>query len=112
MFRMLSYFDLVDEASVEDFEAALTPFCQHMIDAGLLVSWGAVGHRSDNTPMDTDEARTQQYFFVSTFADKAQCDASYAYIKSGEQPCTSLHTAVRSKMQNGIFSCWEDPADA
>ena len=111
MFRMLSFFDLADGVSVDDFEAALTPFCQHMIDAGMLVSWGPVGRRTDNTPMDTDELHEQQYFFVSTFADKAQCDASYAYIKAGEEPCASLHTAMRSKMQNGIFSCWNDPAD-
>ena len=111
MFRMLSFFDLEDGSTIEEFEAALAPFCQHMIDVGMLQSWGPVGRRSDNTPMDTDEATAQQYFFVSTFVDKNQCDGSYAYIKLGEEPCASLHRAMRSKMQNGIFSCWEDGAD-
>ena len=111
MLRMLSFFDLAEGVDVDDFEAALSLFCQHMIDAGMLVTWGPIGRRSSNTPMDTDDAREQQYFFVTTFVDQEQCDASYAYIKSGEEPCASLHTAMRSKMQNGIFSCWEDPAD-
>lgn len=111
MFRMLSFFDLAADATIEEFEDALAPFCQHMIDVGMLQSWGPIGKRSDNTPMDTDEATSQQYFFVSTFVDKKQCDGSYAYIKSGEEPCASLHTAMRSKMHNGIFSCWEDGAD-
>ena len=111
MFRMLSFFDLVEGATIDDFEAALTPFCQHMIDVRMMQSWGPVGIRSNNTPMDTDERTSQQYFFVTTFADKNQCDASYAYIKDGAEPCASLHTAMRAKMRNGIFSCWEDGAD-
>ena len=112
MYRMLSFFDLAEDTDVAEFEHALTPFCQHMIDIDMLHSWGPVGRRSTNTPMDTDESRSQQYMFVSTFVDKAQCDASYAYIKSGQEPCTSLHTTMRSMMRNGIFSCWDDPADS
>lgn len=112
MFRMLSFFDLADGVDVDDFERALAPFCHHMIDAGLLHSRGLVGKRTDDTPMDTDASRSQQYFFVSTFVDQSQCDASYDYIKKGEEPCASLHTAMRSKMQNGVFSCWGDPTDA
>lgn len=111
MFRMLSFFDLEEGSTIEEFEAALAPFCQHMIDVGMLQSWGPIGRRSDNTPMDTDETTGQQYFFVSTFADKDQCDGSYAYIKLGKEPCASLHTAMRAKMRNGTFSCWEDSAD-
>jgi len=111
MFRMLSFFDLAKDASIDDFENALTPFCQHMIDVGMMQSWGPVGRRSDNTPMDTDEGTPQRYFFVTTFVDKQQCDASYAYIKDGSEPCASLHRAMRSTMQCGIFSCWEDGAD-
>jgi hypothetical protein len=113
MYRMLSFFDLAEGEDLASFEKALAPFCQHMIDIGMLQSRGPVGRRSGNTPMDTDEARSQQYMFVSTFADKAQCDASYAYIKSGEEPCASLHKAMESKMRNGIFSCWDDePAES
>lgn len=111
MYRMLSFFDLAGNSTIEDFETALTPFCQHMIDVGMLQSWGPIGRRSDNTPMDTDEATTQGYFFVSTFVGKSQCDGSYAYIKEGKEPCASLHREMRSMMQNGIFSCWEDSAD-
>lgn len=111
MYRMLSFFDLAEGASIAEFESALAPFCQHMIDVGMLQSWGPIGTRSANTPMDTDEATSQHYFFVSTFVDKNQCDASYAYIKQGGEPCASLHLTMRSKMHNGIFSCWEECAD-
>jgi len=112
MYRMLSVFDLAEGRDLAGFEEALEPFCQHMIDVGLLYSTGPIGRRSGNTPMDTDETRSQHYMFVSTFVDKAQCDASYAYIKSGEEPCASLHEAVHSKMRNGIFSCWDDAAES
>lgn len=111
MFRMLSFFDLAEDSTIEEFELALAPFCQHMIDVGLLQSWGPIGQRSANTPMDTDTGTSQSYFFASTFRDQQQCDASYAYIKEGREPCASLHGAMRSKMQNGVFSCWEDGAD-
>ena len=109
---MLSFFDLAEDCDIAEFEAALASFCRHMIDAGMLHSWGPVGHRDDDTPMDTDVSRCQQFFFVSTFVNKSQCDGAWDYIAKGDEPCASLHTAMRSKMQNGIFSCWEDPADA
>ena len=111
MYRMLSFFDLEEGVEIADFEKALKALNHHLIDVGLLQSAGNIGQRSSDTAMDTDDQRSQQWFFVSTFVDKEQCDRSYAYIKSGEEPGKSIHDAVRSRIRNGIFSCWEDLDD-
>ena len=108
MLHMLSFFDLAEGVDLAAFEASLAPFSEHMIDAGLMHSRGAVGRRWTDTEMDTDAGRGQQWFFVSTFVDKAQCDRAYAYVADATEPCASLHRAVRAKMVNGVFSCWED----
>ena len=105
---MLNFFDLADGVGIDDFETALTAFSQHLVDAGLLQSVGPVAERVATTPMDTDEDRGQRWFFVSTFVDLEQCEAAYALIASGGEPTASLHEAVRSRMQHGIFSCWAD----
>ena len=105
---MLNFFDLADGVGIDEFEAALTAFNQHLVDEGLLQSVGPVAARVATTPMDTDEDRNQRWFFVSTFADLEQCEAAYALIASGKEPTASLHDAVRSNMRDGIFSCWQD----
>ena len=111
MYRMLSFFDLEDGVDIADFEKALKALSHHLIDVGLLHSMGNIGRRSSDTRMDTDEERSQQWFFVSTFVDKEQCDRSYAYIKTGEEPGKSIHGAVMSRIRNGIFTCWDDVDD-
>lgn len=108
MFRMLSFFDLADGVDIASFAAALQSFNEHLIDVGLLHSQGNIGRRRSDTPMHTDDVRTQDWFFESIFVDKAQCDRAYEYVSKGEEPCATLHKAVQSKMRNGIFSCWQD----
>lgn len=109
MLRMLNFFDLADGVDVGTFEASLREFSQHLVDEGLLHSVGPLAERVAETPMDTDEERAERWFFVSTFVDRDQCDAAYALIASGSEPTASLHDTVRSKMMNGVFSCWQDP---
>lgn len=108
MFHMLSVFDLADGTDMAAFKESLIAFTDHLIDVGLLHSLGAIARRSSDTPMDTDQERHQAWMFVSSFEDKEQCDRAYEYVERGEEPCASLHGAMRSKMRNGIFSCWEE----
>jgi hypothetical protein len=105
---MLSFFDLADDVDIGSFEASLESFNEHLIGVGLLYAQGNVGRRCSDTPMHTDDARTQGWFFESIFIDKAQCDRAFEYVSKGEEPIVTLHKAVLSKMRNGIFSCWED----
>ncbi|MEO1042015.1 MAG: hypothetical protein AAFX52_06970 [Pseudomonadota bacterium] len=109
MFHMLSCFSLVEGVETQDFLAAIDAFNRHMIDASLLSSAGPVGRRCAGTPMDTDEARDHEYFFVSTFSDRAQCDAAYAYILDAGPVISNIHEAVMSKVKDdAVFICWED----
>lgn len=105
---MLSFFDLADDIEIGTFEISLASFNEHLVGVGLLHSQGNIGRRCSNTPMHTDEERTQGWYFESVFIDKAQCDRAYEYVSKGEEPCATLHKAVVSKMHNGIFSCWDD----
>ena len=111
MYRMLTFFDLADGVDIADFEKALKALNHHLIDVGLLHSMGNIGRRSSDTPMDTDDERPQEWFFVSTFVDKEQCDRSYAYVKTGEEPGKSIHDEVMTRIRNGIFTCWDDVDD-
>ncbi|MEJ2178283.1 MAG: hypothetical protein P8Y12_10130 [Gammaproteobacteria bacterium] len=79
-----------------------------MQEQNLLVSIGPIGSRDSDTPMDTDEERNHQYFFVTTFVDKAQCDRSYAYILGHSETGDAFHDDVYKKVERPIFVCYED----
>lgn len=107
MFHMLSSFDLKAGVTVEAFQAANTRFAEYMREHGLLESIGPVGRRHKHPVMDTDE-REQTYYFITTFVDQAQCDASAAFIMARREPGWGIHLAVIEKVENSVFVCWED----
>ena len=108
MFHMLSCFDLKDGVTVEEFQAANTRFAEFMREQGLIESIGPVGRRHKHPIMDTDSERDQAYFFITSFVDRAQCDASADFIMAGSEPGLGIHAAVMEKVVNSVFVCWED----
>jgi hypothetical protein len=56
----------------------------------------------------TREERTQEYFFMMSFRDRAQCDRAVDYIMPHKDPVESIPSAVYSMITNQVFTCWED----
>ncbi|MEM7741725.1 MAG: hypothetical protein AAF225_13105 [Pseudomonadota bacterium] len=109
MFHMLSCFSLIEGVKVSEFRDAIDAFNNHMIDASFVCSVSPIGRRCASTPMDTDEMRDHAFFFTSTFQDRAQCDAAYAYILEARSSISDIHDAVMSKVRDdAVFICWED----
>lgn len=104
MYHMLSSFDLDENVSIPEFQETLLAFSAHMKKQGLLLTIGPLGRRSSDTPMDTDDERGQQFFFIMSFRDRDQCDAAYDYVDT-ELPS---HNSVITKVKNALFTCWED----
>lgn len=107
MFHMLSCFDLKTGVTLAEFQAANTRFAVFMREQGLIESIGPVGRRCKHPVMDTDE-RGQDYFFITSFVDRAQCDASADFIMVGSEPGLGIHAEVMEKVVNSVFVCWED----
>ena len=108
MFHMLTCFDLKPDITIEEFGQSVKTYEQHMQENQLVQSMGPIGERKSDTIMDTDNERDHQYFFISTFSDRAQCDEAVAYILGHEEPGDSIHKEVYSKVENQIFVCWQD----
>ena len=108
MFYMLTCFDLNPDVSIKEFGLSIDAYEQHMKEKKLAHSMGPIGQRQSDTIMDTDNERDQQYYFISTFRDRAQCDQAVDYILQHEEPVDSIHKAMYSKVQNSIFICWQD----
>lgn len=108
MFHMLSCFNLAPGTSVDDFGASVRALAEYMQDNDMVCECSPVGRRVHHPVMDTDSERSQDYYFVMTFRDRAQCDRAVSHIEQLEEPGTSIHKAVYSRVRNGIFTCWED----
>ncbi|MGI9318300.1 MAG: hypothetical protein ACR2QW_13310 [bacterium] len=108
MFHMLSCFDLKPEFALEDFEQSLDGYTAHMHELDFVEGRGPVGLRHKDTIMDTDDERTQNYFMLMHFRDRAQSDMAVDYIKTHQEPGASIHKKVYSKVQNLVFICWQD----
>lgn len=108
MFHMLSCFNLKPGITIDEFTKPLLAFENHMQELNLVVSIGSIKSRDSDTPMDTDEERNHQYFFVTTFVDKAQCDRSYAYILGHSKTGDAFHDGVFEKVESPVFICYED----
>ncbi len=109
MLHLHTSFDLAPDVSIADYQKALDEFSEDMLARGLLQSTGPIMERCHHPVMDTDEDRAHQYFFVMTFADRAQCDAAVAHIKAGDTDSDPIHRAVYKDIIHPIFSCWVDP---
>lgn len=108
MFHMLSSFDLQADTTVDEFRQAIAEFGAHMEKAELIQSIGPIGRRQRDTIMDTDDERDHEYFFVTSFRDRAQCDKAAMYIFRHEEPAESIHKTMYSQVRNPVFTCWED----
>ena len=108
MFHMLTCFDLKPDITIEAFGQCVKMYEQHMQEKQLVQSMGPIGERKSDTIMDTDNERDHQYFFISTFSDRAQCDEAVGYILGHEEPGDSIHKEVYSKVENQVFICWQD----
>lgn len=111
MFHMLTCFDLKPDVAMTDFETSLARYAEHMQGRDLLAAVGPVGARARNTILDTDETRSQSFFFLMHFRDRAQADAATALIESGEKESDHIHRAMYAKADNMVFLCWEDVED-
>ena len=108
MFYMLSSFDLKPEQSISEFQNDLQSFTELLIQHDLILDCGPVGKRELNTILDTDEERSQEYYVLMTFRDKAQSDKAVKFIYQKPLEETAIHPQLYSRADNMIFTCWED----
>ena len=108
MIHMLTCFNLKSGISIEDFQKSLRDFSAHLVEADLLVSTGPIGRRQTDTIMDTDEERNHEFFFITSFRNREQCDRSVDYLMPREEPGEGFHVSVMTKVEDPIFICWED----
>ena len=108
MFTMLSWFDIKQGYSPRECQQALDELAEHMLAQGLITGVGPLARRETDTILDTDSERSQQYFMLMHFHDKAQSDLAVEYIKSRSEPGASIHKNAYSRLSNLVFICWED----
>ena len=108
MFHMLTCFDLKPGVKIDEFRQSVTIYDKHLKDIELVQSIGPIGQRQRHAIMDTDSERDHEYFFITSFRDRVQCDRAVDYILRHEEPGESIHKAVYSKVANPVFICWED----
>ena len=108
MINMLSSFDLKPGEDFATFAQDYEILLNDLRNAGMIAGAGPLGRRVEATPMDTDEDRTQRYFSVMHFRDRAQLDAAYAHIDARARPGTETHLKMYRRLTNTVFLCWED----
>ncbi len=104
---MLSSFDLKPGEPFADFAADYTAFLTDLKEQGIIEDAGPLASRVDDTPMDTDTGRTQRYYSVMQFRDRAQLDAAYSHIEARRTGSAS-HLRMYRRLTNSVFLCWED----
>ena len=109
MFHMLSCFNLKPGTSIDEFGDAVAAMTAFLKGESLLHETGPIGRRQRHPVMDTDAERDHEYFFVMTFADRAQCDQAVAHVYRHEEPGDSIHQLVFNAItDDAVFICWED----
>ena len=93
---------------MDGFRQSLTDFTAHLGEIELVHSTGPIGRRQRHEVMDTDSERDHEYYFITSFRDRPQCDRSVEYILRHTEPAESIHRAVYSSVKDPIFICWED----
>jgi len=107
MIHMLSSFDLKPGEDFNAFAEAYHMFLADLRAQDIIAGAGPLARRVEDTPMDTDEERTQKYFSVMSFRDRAQLDAAYAHIEA-RRSGTASHLRMYRRLTNSVFLCWED----
>lgn len=108
MFHMLTCFNLKPGVTLDNFRRSVAVYEDHMKELRLVQTMGPIGQRQSDTIMDTDRERDHQYFFMTSFLDRAQCDRSVEHILRREEPAQSIHRDVYSKVTDQVFICWQD----
>ena len=108
MFHMMSCFNLRPGVSIQAFSETMAVLFEQLRGQDLVESMGPIGRRQDDTPMDTDQERDHQYFFILSFRDREQCDRSYDHILARLEPEKSRHQDMLSKVEDPVFICFED----
>lgn len=108
MFYMHTSFDLAPEVNIDDYRILLDRFSELMKKEGLIIDTGPVLERCHHPVMDTDEGRKHQYFFVISFTDREQCDASVRHIQAAHPDSAPIHRAIYVDIISPIFSCWAE----
>ena len=108
MFYMLTCFDLKPDVAIEEFGLSIDTYAQHMREENLAQSMGPIGQRQSDSSLDTDDERDHQFYFITTFQDRAQSDKARDYILQHEEPVDSIHKTMYTKVKNPIFICWQD----
>jgi hypothetical protein len=108
MFYMLTCFDLKPGVTTKEFSLSIDAYKQHMKENNLVDSMGSIGQRQRDSSLDTDNERDHQFYFMTTFQDRAQSDKARDYILRHEEPVESIHKTMYLKVQNPIFICWQD----
>ncbi|CUH48755.1 DUF6614 family protein [Ruegeria atlantica] len=108
MIHMLSSFDLKPGEDWDSFARDYDTFLEDLRAADLIADASPLGRRVSDTPMDTDDTRTHQYFSVISFRDRAQLDAAYAHIDARARPGTETHLRMYRRLTKTVFLCWED----
>ena len=113
LFHMMSTFDLKKGQNVSDFRKAMVRLYDHLRSQDLVQSYGPICERFADTPMDTDDNRFLNFFFVTTFKSQKQCDDAYAYINRPGSEVARIHGAMMSKVaDDAVFSCWAERTEA
>ncbi len=108
MFHMLSCFNLKPGEEIETFRSAYAAFVDEMKKLDLVEATGPIGHRQNDTPMDTDNERDHEFFVVMSFRGRAQVDAAYAHIERHFGPGDAAHDQVYRRVLDPVFICWQD----
>ena len=108
MFHMLSSFNLPEAVSEAEFQTALDRFHELLVARDLVVETAPLGRRVRHPVMDTDEDRALAYYFLMSFRDRAQCDEAVKVLYRNEPPLAEVHQAVWARVEDAVFTCWED----
>ncbi|MEM7195110.1 MAG: hypothetical protein AAF402_09180 [Pseudomonadota bacterium] len=108
MFHMLSSFNIKAGIPIDDVVIAMQEFTDHLLNLDLITSADPIGRRDRDTILDTDDAREHEYFHIMHFRNKAQSESAVQFILSRQQPEASIHIGVYSKLEDMVFTCWQD----
>ncbi len=108
MYHMLSWFDLKDGHTIDQFKRDYDQLVMRLLDQDLLVSTGPLGLREPESNLDTDEERKQRYFSIMSFRDREQSEAAYDEILRNIGPAIEPHNKVMSAVKEPIFLFWRD----
>ena len=106
MVIMHGLFDLKPDCSHSQFKSAFDDFCAHLKQQKLLNSWRYM----QRTPHDIYDARppVTEFYVAMEFIDADQAEQSKDYVVNNQEPVSSLHLAVNSKVINTQFFLSED----